>query len=864
MIWHNARSQEVLNELNVDDKIGLANGVADERLNEYGPNVVSNIDKPKFLNLFLEQLKNKTVIALIIIAIISFIISLMYQKADFYSPLLIIAIVAINAVISAYHVYNSGNVLEKIKLYTNPSVSVLREGILKTVNAAQLVPGDIILLEEGDYIPADARLIEANEFRCIESLLTGVDVPVEKFPDILIDDITPVEKRVNMIFSGCSVVHGNAKAVVVSTGFDTEVGKSSSILQQTGENRLPLQNKLEGLGKITNLAILFICVIVFIIGIIQNFSSENFASMTIGVLLNSVALAVAAIPEGLPAITTIVIALGINRILEDQIIVKDADAAELLGKTDIICCDKTGVLTHNKMVVSRIFDGKKLVDIENEGIDEHSSLVLRVATVCSTLSNDSTEIAIEKANLVYNSMSKQDVDSLYPHISEIPFDSDRKTMTVITMINEKPFAIVKGAAETVVPKCVGCNSEQILKVNEELANEAFRIVCVAMRPLDEIPANPSVDEIENDLTFVGLIGLDDPPRSKVVDEIAACNAAGITTVMITGDNLITATTIAKRIGILKPGTEAITGAELSELSDEELTANIKKYSVFARVSPSDKLRIVKAWQQHKKIVTITGDSIQDADALAQADVGCAIGKFGADVAKGNADIIIQNNRFDSVVRAIKESRGLFSNIKKSVSYLFSCNFAEILVIFFGLLLFKNMPIAAVQLLWLNLLTDCAPAISLSMEKAEEGIMRTKPLSTLGRIFDYKSVISLLIQSIFMCVTTLVAYSIGNDFGDTSTAMTMAFATLGFSQIFHCVNCKFSGSIINKEIISNKFMNYSILITLFIVLFLIFTPAGFLFGFNILTFGRFITCLLLALAIIPLSEILKFVFRKIIK
>ncbi len=862
MIWHNAKPEEVLNELSVDDKIGLANGVADERLNYYGANVVSNFEKPSFFKLFINQLKQKIVVALIVISIISFVVALMYNKADLYAPFLIVAIVAVNAIISAYHIYKSGNMLEKIKLFTNPTVSVLREGILKSVNAANLVPGDIILLEEGDYIPADARLVESNEFRCNESLITGVEVPVEKNPDILFEDITPVEKRSNMIFSGCSVVHGNAKAVVVATGFDTEVGKSTSILQQTGESRLPLQNKLETLGKIANLAILIVCVLVFFIGLIQNFSAGKFATMTVEMLLNSVALAVAAIPEGLPAITTIVIALGINRILDDQIIVKDADAAELLGRTDVICCDKTGVFTHNKMVVSRIFDGKKLVDLENDGVDESTALVIKVATVCSTLNNDSTERAIENACLTYNSMSKIDIDGLYPHIAEIPFDSDRKTMTVITMINERPFAIVKGAAESVVPNCVGCNRDTILEINENLANEAYRIVCVAMRPLDEIPANPSADDIENNLTFVGLIALDDPPRSKVIEEIAACDAAGIKTIMITGDNLTTAKTIARRIGILKDGTEAITGAELSELSDEELAQNIEKYTVFARVSSSDKLRIVKAWQSHKKIVTITGDSVQDADALAQAEVGCAIGKFGADIAKGNADIIIQNNRFDSVVRAIKESRGLFSNIKKSVFYLFSCNFAEILAFVFGMLIFKSAPLAAAQLLLINLLTDCAPAISISMEKAEEGIMRTKPLSSLGRIFDIKSISSVVAHSILICIMSLIAYSIGNNTGNINTSMTMTFATLGFSQIFHSLNCRFSGSIFNKQFFANKFMNYSVFVTLFIIMFLVFTPVGFLFGLNILTFSQFVTCLALSVAIIPFSEILKFVMLKI--
>lgn len=862
MIWHNASAQEVLDELQVDDKIGLANGVADLRLEENGKNVISKIERPTFLSRFLSQFKNKTIIALIIISIASFFVSLVYNQANSYSALLIIAIVIINSLISAFHIHSCDNAIDSIKQFTNPMVMVLREGVLKQINSALLVPGDIIVLEEGDYIPADARIIEANEFRCNESNLTGVEVPVEKYVDDIFEDITPIEKRGNMIYSGTSVVHGTAKAVIVTTGLNTEIGRMSTIIQQTGEDKLPLEHKLENIGKLANLFILIVCLVVFIIGLIQNFSADSFADMTLKTLTNAVALAVAAIPEGLPAITTIVIAIGMQRILKDKIIVKDASAAELLGKTDVICCDKTGVITHNSMTLHSIFDGKVLTDVSTDALNETSAMVLRIASACSTLKNDPTEEAIDKACLAYNSMSRTDIDAMFPHICEIPFDSDRKTMTVITMINERPFAIVKGATETVIENCVGINSKEILKINEKLAEDALRILCIAMKPLNEIPANPNPEEIERGLTFVGLLGLEDLPRSSVTADIAACDEAGIKTVMITGDNLTTAIAIAKKVGIYKDGTSAITGSELSELSDEELTKNIDKYSVFARVSPSDKLRIVKAWQQNNKIVTITGDSVQDADALALADVGCAIGKYGADVAKGNADIIISNNRFDSIIRAVKESRGLFSNIKKSVFYLFSCNFAEIIAIVFGMLLFRNMPVAAVQLLWINLLTDCAPAISLSMEGAEKNIMKTKPLSSSGKIISYKSATYICIQSLFIALTTLISYSIGYDFRDTTTAMTMAFATLGITQIFHCYNYKFEGSILGNSIFKNSFMNYSVLITLFVMLFLIFTPAGFLFGLTILSFKQFIICLLLSFAIIPVAEGLKLIERKI--
>lgn len=863
MIWHSTHSDDILRELEVDDKKGLANGVAEMRLRQYGRNVISSVEKPSYLKRFLGQIKSKTVIALIIIALLSFAVSLMYKEADFFSPLLIIGIVLINAAISAYHLHSCDNALDSMKSITNPSVTVLREGIVRTVNSATLVPGDIILLETGDYISADARIIDSNEFRCNESMLTGDEIPVEKNGDAVFEDITAIENRSNMVFSGTSVAHGNAKAVVVATGLNTEIGRTSAILQQTGEKSLPLEGELDGIGKIVNVIILLICLVVFVIGMVQNFRSGNFASTTLKMLMNAVALAVAAIPEGLPAIATIVIAIGVKRIVEDKIIIKDSDALELLGKTNVICSDKTGVLTRNKMQLAKIFDGDKLTDVETEPIDEKTSLVLKLATACSTLQNDSTEDAIKKACLAYNSMSAKDVEDVFPKIAVIPFDSERKTMTVITMINEKPFAIVKGAPEIVVPNCVGCKTEEILKLNNALADNALRIVCIAMRPLDNIPANPNPEEIERSLTFVGLLGLDDPPRETVIEDIKACESAGIKTVMITGDNLITAKSVARRIGILKDSSNTLTGEELAAMSDGELLAAAENCSVYARVSPSDKLRIVKALKQAGNVVTITGDSVQDGEALAAADVGCAVGKYGADVAKGNADIVIANNRFNSIVLAIKESRGLFDNIKKSVYYLLSCNFAELIAILFGMIIFAFTPLSAVQLLWINLLTDCAPAISLSMERAEDSVMKRKPYTTLGRMFDIATVATLAVQSIFIAAMTLTAYSIGAG-TSRAAAMTMAFAVLGISQIFHCYNSKLEGSLVSKNLFSNRFLNLSAVLTLFIVIFLVLTPAGYLFGMTTLTFKQLAISFLLSFLIVPLCELLKLIKRTVLK
>lgn len=862
MIWHSASVNEVLSELKTNSDTGLLNGVADERLKNYGKNIITSAQKPTLFKRFIDQLSSKTLIALVIICLLSFVVSLIYSQSNSYFSLIIIGIVILNALISAFHLFNCDNAFDDIKQITIPTVNVLRDGIIKIINSSELVIGDIIMLEEGDYVTADARLIESYELRCNESALTGEDIPVEKDGSVVLDDIVNVPLRKNMVFAGTTVIHGNAKAVVVATALNTENGMATSIMEQTGNNTLPVQNELDVIGKIVNSVILVVCGIYFLIGMIQNFSSSTpFAITTLSVLLNSVALAVATIPQGLPAIATIVIATGTGRILNDKIILKDSNAFETIGKTNVICSDKTGIFTHKKMILSKIYDGKKITDLPNAQLDEQTAIVLNLATACSTLHNDSTENAIQEACLTYNSNSKVDINSLFPKLAEIPFDSNRKCMTVITMINECPFAIVKGAPEIVIPKCKSCNENEIFNINQELASDALRVVCIAMRPLETIPANPNSEEIECNLTFVGLLGLVEPIRQSAIEDIKACKNAGIRTVMVTGDNIFTAKAIAKKIGLLNDDSQAIEGSQICEMTDEELVENIDKYLVFARISPSDKLRIVKAFKARKMVVTVTGDSLQDAETLATADVGCAIGQYGDDVAKGNADIIILKNNFGSIVTALKESRGFYSNIRKIVYYLCSCNFAELLLMLIGILIFKSPVLVAVQFLLINLLTDCAPAISLSMEKAENSVMNGDSFSVQNRILNIKSFTSLIIQSVFIATMSLTAYIIGNG-NSALVASTMAFATLGISQILHCFNNKFENSIFNKKIFSNKFMNNSVIATVFAVIFLVFTPFGAVFSLTILTVEQFLISLLLAVLIIPFCELLKFLQKKI--
>lgn len=860
MIWHSAEAIEVLKELGVDKTKGLANGVADIRLDEFGKNVISTEEPPSFLNRVLGQLKNKLVYVLFAISIIAFIISLVYKETDFYSPLLIIAVVVINAIVSAYHLYRCDHAISSLKTATNPDTTVIRDGVEQIVPSSLLVPGDIVIFQTGDYITADCRLIDTNNFRCNESFLTGITIPVTKSASAVVEDITPIEDRINMAYYGTSVAGGNAKAVVVETGLNTEIGHSSTLITQEGTEELPVKAILDRTEKLAYGTILLICFIVFILELTVNSGSGiPFASLSAKTLMNAVALAVAAIPEGLPAICTVVIALGIQRIIKSDTIIKKTKAIELLGKTTVICSDKTGVITKNHMHLEKIFNKEGFTNAY-EPLSEANLMLLKLASACSTLDNDATEKSIENACLTYTGIPKDEIDNLYPRFSVIPFDSERKTMTSINMISGQPIAIVKGAPEILASKFVDFNEQDILKANDEMASEGLRVICLGIKPLTEVPAIPAAEDIENDLIFVGLLGLLDPPKSQTINALSACEAAGIKTIMITGDNLLTAKAVARRVGILKDGTKALTGAELSDMSDKDLCKNIEDYSVYARISPQDKLRIIKAWQAKGHNVTVTGDSIADADALAMATIGCAIGENGTDVAKGNADVIIKNNNFASIVDAIRESRGLFANIQKSVAYLLSCNIAEILLYILGLIFFGAPPLLAVQLLWINLLTDTTPVIALSSQKADHSVMHYKPITLSGKLFELKNIIYLSIFAVTIFFSSLLSAIIGNSMsfntGMTETGMTMAFLTLALSQVLHSFNLRSTKTIFKTRLSLKDFMLLSSLVIIFICCFLTLTPAGAVFGLATLSFAQFLIASALSTIVVIVSEILK--------
>ncbi len=858
MIWHSVSKDEVAAHFEVTADVGLTKAEAARKLEAYGRNILTGANKKTFLQRFFEQMKDFMVIILLIAAVISMIVTIVENNGEWFEPIIIIAIVIGNALLGVYQETKAENALEALKNMTAPQAKVIRDGETITIDSAELVPGDILVLEAGDYIPADARLLTAYQFRCDESPLTGESLPIEKDPDIVIDDISPLGDRINMIYSGCSVTNGRATAVVTETGMESEVGKIASLLEQTGETETPLKSKLSQLGKMLGVVTLVVCAIVFVVGMLRNYHEFGFLNTLIDMFMTSVSLAVAAIPEGLPAIVTVVLALGVQRMVKHNSIVKNLPAVETLGSASVICSDKTGTLTLNRMTVTKVYDGRNIISLEDEEASDAAKALMRLGSICSDAKvvhngsrrsdiGDPTEIAIIEACEKYVGISKNDIDASFPRFAELPFDSERKLMTTVNVIDSKAYAVVKGAPEILLSRCHGCNEKAILDANEAMAEDALRVIAVAIKPLEAVPAD-ATDDLEQDLTFVGLIGMIDPPRPEAVRAVALCRKAGIATVMITGDHITTAKAIAKKIGILTDGKKAITGAELEAMDDDEFNRTIEDYAVFARVTPEDKIRIVKAWQAKGNIVSMTGDGVNDAPALKAADIGCAMGITGTDVAKGAADMILTDDNFSTIVTAVSEGRGIFENIRKAVRFLVSCNISEILIIFIGMLIYGAAPLTAVQLLWINLVTDSAPALALGMEPAEDDIMNKPPRKITEQIFTTPIAVMSVIQGLVFTVVALISFAIGFK-TDLLVAETMAFCTVAFAQIFHVFTIRSEHSIFKAPPTHNKYLLYAVGLSIVLMLLALLTPIHTLFGIAALSAGQFFTAF--GLSFVPL-------------
>ncbi len=868
MKWYMETLQDVIKNLSSNVQTGLTEDQVKKALEQYGENQIEGKKKKPFIAKFFEQLKDYMVIILIIAAVVSFVIALMSAEGDFIDSIIIIGIVILNALLGVMQEGNAEKALDALKSMSAPNAKVIRGGVVKQLEASKLVPGDIIQLDAGDFVPADARLIESASLKCEESALTGESVPVDKYADKTPKDNAPLGDRLNMVYSGCSVTYGRAKAIVVSTGMNTEMGKIAQLLNKETEELTPLQQKLNQLGKYLGILAIVACVIIFVVGILKG---ETVMDM----VMTSISLAVAAIPEGLTAVVTIVLALGIQRMVKQNAIIRKLPAVETLGSASVICSDKTGTLTQNKMTVKKVWpENGNLLSMEDKLTDEALN-ILKLGTLCNDgkiesngqLIGDPTETAIVAAALK-NGMAKSTLDEQNKRIGEIPFDSNRKLMTTIHMMDGKTIVIVKGGFDVLLPRCISPNYAIASKINEEMAQEALRVLAVAYKNIDHVPDDMSSEALENELTFLGLIGMIDPPREESKIAVETCKKAGIKTVMITGDHILTASAIASELGILKDKSEAISGEELAKMSDQQLKADVEKYAVYARVSPEDKIRIVKAWQSNGKVVSMTGDGVNDAPALKAADIGCAMGITGTDVAKGAADMVLTDDNFSTIVEAVRQGRGIYSNIKKTVEFLLGSNLGEVLTVFFAMIVGWGSPLMAIHLLLINVVTDAFPAFAIGVENVDKDIMKQKPIPKDEGIFANNLGIKIAFQGIMFAALTLSGYYIGSfvSLGGATPShqlgQTISFLVLSLASLVHAWNCRSKYSLFKIGFFSNKQMVYACCISLTIILCAVFiAPVREVFKLSSLPLDYWILVLGLSIAPLVIFEIIKLFLNK---
>jgi len=882
--FFNMASSDVLASLN-SSKTGLTDEEASRRLSEHGYNRLEEKKKKGIVAKFIDQFKNLMIIVLLVAAVISATVA-----NEWIDALIILFVVVVNAILGVVQENKAEKSLEALKSMSAPFSKVMRNGEVKHIKTEEIVPGDIVILEAGDFVPADMRLIEVASLKIEEAALTGESVPVEKEEIVIEKEDASLGDRVNMAYSGSSTVYGRGMGVVTGTGMNTEVGKIASYLSETDNSMTPLQIKLEELSKILTIAVGIICVLVFALSWIADPNID--ADGIMDLFMKAISLAVAAIPEGLPAVITIVLAMGVQRMADRNAIIRKLSAVETLGSTEVICSDKTGTLTLNKMTVKELYYGEKAYTADE--IKSFSADGKKMAWVL-TLCNDSKENTHEGSDTEYvgdptetalvaytgpRGYDKNECENRYKRVAEIPFDSDRKLMTTVNNIENKIYSLTKGAPDILVKRCTkilvngeirDINAEDIKaieKANSDMANKALRVLAAAYKELNAVPEKPTTEMLEQEMIFVGLVGMIDPPRPEVKDAVKLCKKAGIKAIMITGDHKDTAVAIAKEIGIIDDASKAITGQELDKVKDEDYKELVTKYSVYARVSPEHKVKIVKAWKENEKTVAMTGDGVNDAPALKNADIGVGMGITGTDVSKSVSNMVLTDDNFATIVSAVEEGRKIYSNIKKAVQFLLSSNLAEVVAIFLatilGLITKQDWNIlAAVQILWINLVTDAFPALALGVEKAESDVMNKKPRKAKASFFDEGMGINVIFQGTVVGLLTLLAYYIGEFvYHEHSLGMTMAFATLAFTELAHSFNVRSADkSIFTIGVFSNKALTGAILGSFALQLIVLAVPViGGLFDVEMMNLEQWLWVLGLSISIIPIVEIQKAIYR----
>ena len=891
--WFNKTVKEVETELGTNLEKGLESSKVEEYKEKYGLNQLKEKKKDSLLKKFLAQFKDFSIIVLIIAAIVSGIVGIA-EGEGITDTVIIMIVVLLNAIIGVAQEAKAEKSLEALKKLSEHAAKVIRDGKEQVIPARELVPGDLVIIETGDYVSADLRIIEAANLKSQESSLTGESVPVEKENAPIEGTEVGVGDRINMLFSSSLITYGRGKAIVVETGMNTEVGKIAGMLNETEKQETPLQRRLNKLGKTLGIAALVICAVIFVIGILQG-------KGIIDMFMTAVSLAVAVIPEGLVAVSTIVLAIGVQKMVKKNAIVKKLPAVETLGSSTVICSDKTGTLTQNKMTVEKVFCNDVTVDVAKVETTEDFNKLVYNCMLCNDsrvlengeLAGDPTETALVDMALKLD--YQQSVYRENPRVEEVPFDSERKLMTTVNQNNGKYIVYTKGGVDELLRICnsylfkgqiktdLNEYANWIRENNEHMAKEALRVLAFAYKEMDHMPSKEEMKTIESGLTFIGMVGMIDPPREEAKLAVEKCKSAGIKTVMITGDHKVTAVAIAKKLGILEDENEAISGLELDKISDEQLTKDIRKYSVYARVSPEHKVRIVKAWQANGEVVAMTGDGVNDSPALKTSDIGCAMGKVGTEVAKEAADVILTDDNFATIVSAVEEGRRIYDNILKVIQFLLSSNVGEVVVLFLATLLapligtwFGISDITLIQvllpihILWINLVTDSLPALALAFDPANKDIMDRKPIKKNEGIFTKGRTFRIIYQGVMIGLLTLVGFIIGLatthepidgltlEQSKVEVGQTMAFMVLAFSELVHVFSIRDNkNSVFKTGILGNRTLILAVLASAFLMGIILVVPAlRTIFSIPVLPIGNLLEVLALVIAPLVIVEIMK--------
>lgn len=871
--FHTKNVEESLLYFNTKIDQGLTKEEAEKRLFEYGQNILMKKKKRSLLSRFFSQFADFMVIILLVSALISLIVSLIEGDTNFVDPFIILAIVVINAILGVIQETKAERSLEALQKISSPHSLVIREGSTLTIPSSELVPGDLMLLEAGTLISADARLIQTKNMKVDEASLTGESLPVEKNSLIELKTDTVLGDRKNMVYAGSILTHGRGLGIVTATGMNTEVGHIASLIQEDESPKTPLQKRLDKTGHLLGITAICICCFIFLLGYLQG-------RPLFDMFMISVSLGVASIPEGLSIVVTIMLSLGVQRMAKKNAIIRNLPAVETLGSATYICSDKTGTLTKNQMTITVIASISKIENLQSP----FSGFLLEHAILCSNDGSDSTENAILQAGKQFG-LDREKLASLHRRLYELPFDSERKMMTSVNHYKNKVRSITKGAPDFLLKKCTSLyipetdtiqaltnsHRKKLEQMQNHLTDQALRVLGVAYRELKKLPSKVTEGTLEEDLIFIGFLGMIDPPREEAITAVSICKSAGIIPVMITGDHALTAAAIADQIGIL-PKTNYVTdrfhtlkrkspkttqasfiisGEELNKMSKTEFEDKIKQYRVFARVSPEHKVKIVKALQQQGEVVAMTGDGINDAPALKAADIGCAMGKTGTDVAKNAADMILLDDNFSTIVSAVSEGRGIYENIKKAVHFLLSCNFGEIMTILTAILLGMPSPLLAIQLLWVNLVTDALPALAFAVEPSPKGIMNQNPIKQGNSLFADGLGFRIVLEGIMIGLLSLIAYQLGG--------RTMAFAVLSLSQLFHAFNIRSEHSLLRINLFSNKKMIFSFLIGFILQISVISIPKlAYTFQVSPLTSSKWFLVFALSFSPILIIELQKWI------